>query len=88
MEFALGIVGVATWCSLVLWGMARIAISVWRRGEWKPTQATGLIAIATLSAGIILMLKNALPFETFGVGFVFTAISGIVLWAVGHAADN
>ena len=87
METTLGYIGIIGWCAIVFVGAVKIVLAVRRNGEWKPTHIYGLVAVAALSSGIILSIKNLLPDDTFGVGIILTICGGIALWGITYSDE-
>jgi hypothetical protein len=83
----IGFVFVAIYIILVIWGGGKIVVSAWQGRKWTPTQAAAVFASAAIASGIVLFVKNALPFDTVGIGAILAGFGGIVLWAAGKDAD-
>ena len=78
MEIVLGALFLIVWALLILWKIARVAISAWLGKDQGV--AIGLLAGAALASGIVLFLKNSLPLDTLGLGFVLAATGTLILW--------
>jgi hypothetical protein len=78
MEIVLGAVFLIVWAPLILWKIARVAISAWLGKDQGV--AIGLLAGAALASGIVLFFKNLLPVDTSGLGFVLAAVGTLLLW--------
>jgi hypothetical protein len=78
MEIVLGTLFLIAWALLILWMTSRVAISAWIGKEQGV--AIGLLAGAALASGIVLFLKNSLPLDTLGLGFVLAATVTLILW--------
>jgi hypothetical protein len=81
IETILGVIMLAAWAALVLWGLGQSVLSARRRQAWD--YVVGLIIGCILVAGLMLMFH---PHDAsfFGVGFVL-ALGGIFeIWVFRH----
>ena len=89
MVTILGVMFLIAWAGVLLWSVARIAIAAVRGQPWPPSfYVVGLIGSCALSAGLVLAIKNSLPNDTFGAGFVFAATGSVLIWSLGIALYN
>jgi hypothetical protein len=87
IEIVLGAIVIAIWIAFVLWGVGAIALSAMRKPAKDAAQScvAGLFAGGALAAGVILFMKNQLPFDVAGLGFVLAAGGGLWIWVLGRA---
>lgn len=83
-DFIGGSAVLIAWTAAVLWGLGRTALSARKGQVWHQAYLVGLVVGCALGAGMMLAIKNSLPFDTFGAGFLLAAGSGLAIWAFGR----
>ena len=68
---------------------ARTGRSLSKEGQGEDqAYLVGLVLGCVMGAGMMLALKDALPFDTFGKGFALVLCAGLAIWAYGHASHQ
>jgi hypothetical protein len=83
-ETLLGTILIAAWAAVVLRGLARTAIAARKGGQWQRAYLVGLGVGCALGVGVVLSIKNSLPFDSFGLSFLLAAGAGFAIWAFGR----
>jgi hypothetical protein len=79
-----GIAVVTAWAAAVLWGLGQSALSARKGQKWEQAYLAGVVIGCALGAGMMLSVKNELPFDTSGAGFVLALVSGFAIWVFGR----
>jgi hypothetical protein len=83
-ETLLGAILIAAWAAVVLRGLARTALAARTGGKWERAYLAGLAVGCAFAMGVVLSIKNSLPLDTFGLGFVLSAGAGFAIWVFGR----
>jgi hypothetical protein len=86
METAIATFFMGAVAGLILWGCSKFAISAGRGVERRT--ALGLLSGVAIGAGIVLLVKDSLPFDTLGTGFVLAVIGSLFLWALAQSISR
>ena len=79
-ETLLGAALIATWAAVVLRGLERTAVAARKGRKWERAYLVGLGIGCALGVGVVLSVKNSLPLDTFGLGFLLAAGAGFAIW--------
>jgi hypothetical protein len=80
LEVLLGVLVLTAWAAAVLWGLGQTALSARKGHEWDRAYLTGVVVGCALGAGVALAIKDILPFDAFGLGFLLAAGGGFAIW--------
>jgi hypothetical protein len=83
-DILLGVILLAAWAAVVLRGLARAALMARKGGKWERAYLVGLGVGCALGIGVLLSVKNTLPLDTFGLGFLLAAGAGFAIWEFGR----
>ena len=74
----------AAWAAVVLRGLERTAAAARKGRKWERAYLVGLGVGCAFEVGVVLSMKNSLPLDTFGLGFLLAAGAGFAIWAFGR----
>jgi hypothetical protein len=83
-ETFLGVILIAGWAAVVLRGLARTILAARKGRKWQQAYLVGSGVGCALGVGVMLSIKNSLPLDTFGPGFLLAAGAGFAIWAFGR----
>jgi hypothetical protein len=81
----LGVILIAAWAAVVLQGLARTVLAARKGRKWEQSYLVGLGVGYAFGIGMVLSIKNSLPVDTFGLGFLLAAGAGFATWAFGRS---
>jgi hypothetical protein len=84
IDLVSGAVLLGVWAIALIWSIVRTLRAARQGSDHQKGVATGLAIGCLTTAGILLFFKNALPFDTMGVGFVVALVGTAWLWAVAR----
>ena len=83
-DILLGVILLAAWAAVVLRGLARTALKARKGDKWERAYLVGLGVGCALGVGVVLSIKNSLPLDTIGLGFLLAAGAGFGVWEFGR----
>jgi hypothetical protein len=85
MDTFLGVILIAAWAAVVLRALARTALAARTGRKREQSYLVGLAIGCAFGIGMVLSIKNSLPVDTFGLGFLVAAGAGFAIWAFGRS---
>jgi hypothetical protein len=81
----LGTILIAAWAAVVLRGLACTVLAARKGRQWERAYLVGLGVGCTFGVGVVLSIKNSLPFDTFGLSVFLASGAGFAIWALGRS---